>query len=321
MIRHTNGILFESGKTKFRFDPKRVTEEDVCMISHAHSDHLPSSFRSSRVLCSAITKDFVKARKSRDVDIVLRDDVELLDAGHIPGSTMFLVRGESRVLYTGDFCTRDKGRGTGARPRKCDSLIVEATYGKPHYVFPDHGEILSAARDWLEDIVRAEGTAVLFAYPLGKSQELSAALKGLPLLLHPSIAENNRILLGHGYELPVDSIDERMHPKPPFIYMTSGLGKDRLRVGSFVKRGAKTAAFSGWALDRGFSQTSGIDESFPLSDHCGYDELMEFVKKCSPDTVFTTHGFAREFASKIRKELGIDAQPLVARQRTLDHFC
>jgi putative mRNA 3-end processing factor len=66
---------------------------------------------------------------------------------------------------------------------------------------------------------------------------------------------------------------------------------------------------------------SGTDESFPLSDHCGYDELMGFVRKCAPEVVFTTHGFAKEFASKIRKELGIDAQPLVAKQRTLDHFC
>ena len=321
MIRLTNGILFESGKVKFRFDPRRVTEDDVCMISHAHSDHLPSSFRSSKVICSEITKDFVKARKGKDVDIVRRDDVELLDAGHIPGSNMFLVRGDKRVLYTGDFCTRDKAGREGARPRKCDALVIEATYGKPHYVFPDHGEIMSAAKDWLEDIIRGDGTAVLFAYPLGKSQELSAALKDLPLLLHPTIAENNRILLGHGYELPVKAVDERAPPEPPFIYMTSGFGKDRLRVGSFVKRGAKTAAFSGWALDRGFSKMSGTDESFPLSDHCGYDELMGFVRNCAPEVVFTTHGFAKELASKIRKELGIDAQPLVAKQRTLDHFC
>jgi len=321
MIRHTNGILFESGTLKFRFDPKRVTEDDVCMISHAHSDHLPSSFRSTGVICSAITRDFVKARKGRDVTVVGREDVDVLDAGHIPGSNMFLVRGDKRVLYTGDFCTRAKGGSAGARPRRCDVLITEATYGKPRYVFPDHGEIMSAAKDWLEDIVRRDGTAVLYAYPLGKSQELSAALRDLPLILHPAIAENNRILLGHGYDLPVEAIDERSQPRPPFVYITSGSGSERLRVGSFVKRGAKTAAFSGWALDGGFSRSSGIDESFPLSDHCGYDELLDFVRKCSPDVVYTTHGFAKEFASRIRKELGTDAQPLVARQRTLDHFC
>jgi len=64
-----------------------------------------------------------------------------------------------------------------------------------------------------------------------------------------------------------------------------------------------------------------VDEAFPLSDHCGFDELMEFVRRCSPKKVFTTHGFAKELAMHIRRDLGIDAQPLVSRQRTLDHFC
>jgi len=37
--------------------------------------------------------------------------------------------------------------------------------------------------------------------------------------------------------------------------------------------------------------------------------------------VFTTHGFTKELAMHIRKDLGIEAQPLISRQRTLDHFC
>jgi putative mRNA 3-end processing factor len=83
----------------------------------------------------------------------------------------------------------------------------------------------------------------------------------------------------------------------------------------------KTAAFSGWALDGHFSYASGIDAAFPVSDHCGFDELMEFAKRCDPDYVFTTHGFAKEFAHEVRRTLGIQAQPLIARQHTLDHFC
>jgi hypothetical protein len=46
-----------------------------------------------------------------------------------------------------------------------------------------------------------------------------------------------------------------------------------------------------------------------------------FVEKCSPSMVYTTHGFDKAFASSVRKELRIDARPLVAKQRTMDQFC
>jgi putative mRNA 3-end processing factor len=290
------------------------------MISHAHTDHLPTSFRHNSVICSLITKDFVKVRRGKDVEICSHERVKVLDAGHIAGSSMFLVKGEEDILYTGDYCTRDKLQTKAAKPHKCDVLITEATYGKPHYVFPDHDEIMSIIRDWLQDISRRGGSAVLFAYPLGKSQELAAALKDLPLAFQSNISENNLVLRKHGYDLPSKEFGQWVRSEP-MIYITSGYGKDIARVELLRKHGAKTAAFSGWALDREFMRSSRVDEAFPVSDHCGFDELKEFVRKCSPRKVFTTHGFSKEFASHVRRELGIDAQPMVARQRTLDHFC
>lgn len=320
MIQLGNGILVEVGGCNYRFDPRRVLPGEVCMISHAHSDHLPTSFRQSSVVCSPITKDFIKVRRKKDVEIYSDPRVKPMDAGHIVGSNMFLLKAEKDLLYTGDFCTRKKHQTKGARPQKCDVLITEATYGKPHYVFPDHDEIMSVVRDWLEDSIRRGESAILFAYPLGKSQELGAAFRDLPIVFHPKIAENNLVLRRHGYDLPVDAYDQKS-ASGPVIYVTTGYGSDLARVESMRKRGAKTAAFSGWALDRDFIRSSSVDEAFPVSDHCGFDELTEFVRGCSPDQVFTTHGFAREFAMHIRKNLGIEAQPMVSRQRTLDHFC
>lgn len=320
MIQLGNGILIEMNGCSFRFDPKRVLPDEISMISHAHSDHLPSSFKQMSAICSPVTRDMIKARRNKEIAICSDDRVTELEAGHIAGSRMFLVDGETSVLYTGDFCTREKEQTKAAKPRKCDILITEATYGKPQYVFPDHDEIMSIARDWLRDIVGKDGCAVLYAYPLGKSQELSAYLKDLPLVLHPAIAANNRILHKHGYDLVQKEYDGH-GTKPPFVYITSGMGKDAARVRSLKKHGAKTAAFSGWALDRGFIYQSGVDEAFPISDHCGFDELIEFVRRCSPQKVFTNHGFSKEFAMHVRRSLGIQAQPLVARQRTLDHFC
>jgi len=320
LIQLGNGILVEVEECNYRFDPRRVLPNEVSMISHAHTDHLPTSFKQSSVICSPVTKDFIKVRRKKEVEICSDQRVKLMDAGHIAGSNMFLLQSDKDVLYTGDFCTRQKSQTKGARPHKCDILITEATYGKPRYVFPDYDEIMSIVRDWLRDTIGRGGSAVLFAYPLGKSQELGAALKDMPIMFHPKIAENNLVLRKHGYDLPADEYDHRT-AKGPVIYVTSGYGSDLARVESLRKHGAKTAAFSGWALDRNFVGSSSVDEAFPLSDHCGFDELTEFVRKCGPEKVFTTHGFAKEFAMHIRKSLGIDAQPMVSRQRTLDHFC
>ena len=315
-----NGIQVEMEGCVFRFDPRRVLPDEISMISHAHTDHLPTSFKQLSAVCTPVTRDFVRARRKKDIEVRSDGRVKLLEAGHIAGSCMFLVNGSTKVLYTGDYCTREKESTKAAKPHKCDVLITEATYGKPQYVFPDHDEIMSMARDWLKDIVRKDGSAILYAYPLGKSQELVATLKDLPLVLHPAIAENNRILSRHGYSLSDVEFDAQ-RTKPPFVYITSGMGKDVSRVQSLRKHGAKTAAFSGWALDKRFTYASGVDQAYPVSDHCGYDELMEFVRKCGPDSVFTTHGFTKELALQIRRDLGIQAQPLIARQHTLDHFC
>lgn len=320
MIQLGNGILIQVDGCNFRFDPRRVLPGEVSMISHAHTDHLPTSFKQTSVVCSPVTKDFIKVRRKKDVEICTEPRVKLLDAGHIAGSNMFLVKADKDVLYTGDFCTRQKRQTKGARPQKCDILITEATYGKPHYVFPDYDEVMSIVRDWLKDTLKRGGNAILFAYPLGKSQELGAALKDLPIVFHRTIAENNLVLKKHGYDLPAEEYDQKTM-KDPVVYVTTGYGSDLARVEHMRRHGAKTAAFSGWALDRGFVRSSSVDEAFPVSDHCGFDELTEFVRECRPEVVFTTHGFAKEFALHIRKNLGIDAQPMVARQRTLEHFC
>lgn len=72
----------------------------------------------------------------------------------------------------------------------------------------------------------------------------------------------------------------------------------------------RTAYISGWALRKGFFNHMRVDEGFPLSDHAGHDELLDFVKGCDPKVVYTNHGFDEDLASDITRELGIEAMPL-----------
>src|SRR5579872_2086433 len=84
-----------------------------------------------------------------------------------------------------------------------------------------------------------------------------------------------------------------------------------------IKVHAITIAFSGWAQSSRFSFARGHDYSIPLSDHCDYNELVNLVKRCNPEKIYTVHGFVGEFAADLVK-MGYDAQPL--REGSIDDF-
>ena len=64
-----NGIEVACGDTRFFPDPRKVSEEGICCISHAHSDHMPSSFDGGPIHCSDITlrcmRGRVKSKRSK----------------------------------------------------------------------------------------------------------------------------------------------------------------------------------------------------------------------------------------------------------------
>ncbi len=314
-----NGVVVPAGGHTYRLDPRRVVQGDINLVSHAHSDHVPSYLGRAPIICSRITHDLVRLRR-RQVEMAGQPSVEMLDAGHAPGSVMFFIDGSSRVLYTGDFCTRTKGHLSPAKPIGCDVLVMECSYGRPEYEFPRHDAIVGAVKDWVGDTLNGGANAVLLAYPLGKAQELCHELRDYTIRVEQRTAENHRALNAHGYRLPVET-GSGLLAAQPLVYVTPGAGAERAKVDRMVKHGAKVAAFTGWAAGRlGWATRQSSTEMFPLSDHCDYNELMEFVRRCAPSKVFTTHGFTEEFASSVERELGIDAKPLTRGQETLDAF-
>jgi len=83
--------------------------------------------------------------------------------------------------------------------------------------------------------------------------------------------------------------------------------------------GAVKAGFSGWAVDQSFKFRGDYDVTFPLSDHCDFEELRAVVDAVDPDTVFTQHGSAATFADHLTAA-GYDATSLRQNQLSLDDF-
>ncbi len=317
-IRMGNGVEL-SGEVEYRFDAEVIDDSAVYCISHAHSDHLPKKMLKSEVVCSDITLKCASGRLHRPLVKTSHPSLRSLNAGHMAGSNMFLVEGEKKVLYTGDINIRDRLGIEGAKPVKVDILIIESTYGKPRYVFPPSDEMVGVIHDWVEDALAQEVPVGLFAYPLGKSQDLIHMVGDLVPYIHDSVLSATRMI--ECEEIPFSYRPYAKEAvKEPFVMIcpTQSVRSNLIRY--WRRKGMKTAAVSGWALESSYRYRMGVDEAFPYSDHADFNDLLKFVEGCDPSLVLTHHGFADELALQIRKRLGINARPLYEDQRSLLEF-
>jgi putative mRNA 3-end processing factor len=61
---------------------------------------------------------------------------------------------------------------------------------------------------------------------------------------------------------------------------------------------------SGWMQVRGNARRRNADRGFVLSDHADWPSLLNAVKSCNAEMVYTTHGFTAAF-SRYLNEQGI----------------
>jgi len=291
----------------YLIDPSRFDGERSNFVSHAHFDHIPNKCSGESVASTKLTADLVSLRKNFYITNHGHSDVDFLESGHVPGSTMFLFDGEERVLVTGDFATEKSYFSEGAKPVKVDALVLETTFGFPDYVFPKKNNVFGEARDWIEDSLKKDVGVVLMGYPLGKAQQICHFLdeSGYSYSVDERISKVNGILeengLGFNGKISELSKESRIHVSP------------MVKLGSPALQGRedwKRAAFSGWAIHPGYRFGLGADAAFPLSDHCDYPSLIRFVKDCDPEVVYTYHGQDDFFAGEVKRQLGIEAMTL-----------
>ncbi len=314
-------IRVETGGRRFALDPKGATAADYTFVSHAHVDHMHNPAEGERVIASAETKELAAERGYYLGDTTEKaDGVELLDSGHILGSRA--IRIDDEVYYTGDASGRERAFLGKCRTRQAKVLIMETTYGSPEYVFPQTATLVKEVNELIGQMFHRGRPVILMGYPLGKAQLLAYYFSSWePLYYHESVYRMNMIHMRHGVPLkegrPYDPDGGDRLPSGPWVMIAP---MSRGRMAKLKKDcGAVTIAFSGWALGPGYRFSLGADYAFPLSDHCDYPELVKLVQAVSPETVYTTHGFAREFASDLRR-MGFDARTLAPYQTSISEF-
>lgn len=307
-------------------------------VSHAHADHFA---RHEKALCSTLTAALVRSRygvaASRLEAVPFHAAIEhaghrlrLLPAGHIAGSAMLHVTRISdgaTLLYTGDFKVR---KGRSAEPvvfQQADLLILETTFGLPHFAFPPPLEVESAVLRFVHDALADGEVPVLLGYSLGKAQEALALLHehGIPALLHPSVAEMTLACREAGVQglpeplvlgdAPASSSSNISHLPSTIYHPPSNIPPGHAviappnAVRSKLLRAIpnrRVAMLSGWALTPGAAYRYRVDEAIPLSDHADHPGLLECVQRVRPKKILTVHGSTREFAAELRQR-GHDA--------------
>ncbi|MGH7765745.1 MAG: MBL fold metallo-hydrolase RNA specificity domain-containing protein [Candidatus Dormibacteraceae bacterium] len=287
-------------------------------ISHAHTDH---ARRHKEALLTPQTLALIpEGRRPRGWRMLGYREamrrgqatVTLYAAGHMLGSAQLLFEHHgTRLLYTGDIKLRQSAGVSDTFVPNAEVLIVETTYGRPHFRFGDPDSTIEAMARWCRRALDSHVTPVLLCHALGKTEEVMLALGsyGFTFALEKRCAPCARDYAAAGRSLP-DWVELDGDAPAGRVVIAPPAGKDEVRrLGRY-----RTALISGWAKDAEFARLFGADAAFDLSDHCDFDELIDVVERSGADQVYTVHGYTDDFARHLRKR-GVRASPLEATEQ------
>lgn len=291
----------------------------------------------------------VKVAGRRFEEIMFGDTIDAGDtqvtthsAGHIPGATMYELRDNMTTLVTGDINTLDTRLVMGAKPVKCDYLIMESTYsGRNH---PTRLKVEYNFIKKIEEVTNRGGTVIIPAFAVGRTQEILLLLKDSRLefwldgmgktvnkiyMRFPEYvrsAKRLRQAIMRTHE--VRNVHARTRAlKGDIIVTTSGMmdGGPVLHYVDEIRNDPKSAILlTGYQvegsngaklLETGMLEFQGVNEKvncevtkFDFSAHAGHSELMQFAKGCSPEKIVLCHGDHREIIAADLKAEGFEVQ-------------
>jgi Cft2 family RNA processing exonuclease len=286
-----------------------------CFVSHAHSDHIA---RHELALATAGTACLYRHRmgpRHRVLEMTYRLPLEFgglrltaFPAGHCLGSAMLLAECDGHsLLYTGDFKLDVPLTAEPAELPSADILIMESTFGRPHYRLPRREEVIARLLDLVNSALADGKTPVIHAYPLGKSQEVTRILTihGIPVLQHPAVYAISCIYRDCGVELGDFSLFQG-RPLLGHAIVTLPRSAREFRLPALGR--TVSIAVTGWAADARAKYRLGVDHALPLSDHADYEQLIEAVRRVAPRVIYCTHG-PPEFVEHLC-DMGFNAYPL-----------
>ena len=249
-------------------------------------------------------------------------------AGHIPGATMFELRGKESVLFTGDINTINTRLLLGCQPVKCDTLIIEGTYaGRNH---PKRVKLEYDFLQKVDEVVARGGKAIIPAFAIGRTQEIMLLLKNAKhqiyvdgmgnsiteiYLKHPEFLRSSKEMrrIKNRVKMVRTFRGRKYAMKGDVIITTSGMldGGPVLSYLEEMKNNPKNAILLTGYQAEGTNGRLLLEERkidiqgvktqvncevgfFDFSAHSGHRELVEFIHGCEPKKVIICHSDNRE---------------------------
>lgn len=323
-LRLKSGTIVENAEVQLVFDPVKViesvgTRNRKAFLSHAHGDHVRGTkhegcgmTRSTKSLAEVYVgriSNFLPISYGTPVRLSEHVSVTPYDAGHVLGSTQFLVDTEEETIgLTGDFnacATEINGKTEFMEP---DTLIIESTYGLPKFIFPQREVLYADIVKWTLRTVKGERIPCFRAYPVGKAQEVVNIINNyssIPVLVSGRVFQACEVYRQFGKKLeyiPLESPEgQELASSGGFAFITSVV---RDIPHNFRK--TEWAVVTGWALTSSFP---GCSASFPLSGHSDFHGLLEYIETSNAKRIYTMHGFDVPLSKYLRRK-GYQANPL-----------
>lgn len=296
-----NGLVIDTPRQRYALDkvPRNVGA-DLYLVSHAHTDHLPTGQNLSVIM----SKETLELAVVRGYNYGLQDidkhkDIEMIENGHILGSRAFLIDG--KILYTGDINIFDREFLRGFRPPQADILVIEATYGTRKYIFGEYNKLVDKLVQTVYNNIINGVNIVLEAYPLGKTQLLTNIFRNYKnLYVTKSVHRYNEVHKKVGYlDKCKYKIYRRDEIEEPILLIKSN--SSRIDTDKF-RQGTKILKLTGWMVGK-------EDKGLPLSDHADYLGLLRVIDRVNPKKIYTVYGYSNRFARDLNR-LGYDAESL-----------
>jgi len=295
---------------------KTCSLQQPLFLTHAHTDHVCNT--SQKTFATKETIDLLDGRYNNNKfnfqeleynkKISLTDTLKVtaLNAGHILGSSMFLFEDENKsLLYTGDFNYKPSLLLKGAKPINADILVIDSTFGREEFSFPERSTVYDDLYKKIKQDLFENKFVILAGYSLGKNQEivsfLNEYLKVIPLVdkeTHRYCQVYNK----HGNNLESILLDHNIYSSNVLVMPLSLMNRNLVKsLEQQIYKKISSYVLTGWKFSRGANLV-------PVSDHCDFSSLLDFINQVNPKKVYTIHGFTKEFAKQIDYKLGIDAE-------------
>ena len=312
-VIYNDGIHLKG--TDLWFDAKKKV--NLSFISNANIPSLPQH---DRIIATPETLKLIEGKTPESIALSCPYNrpfslgnikIELIPSGYCLGASQIVAEIDGkRIVYTGDLKIGNSPTSKFIEIRRCDVLIMKCRYGDPQFNFQPQEEICRQIYEFAKESLYFNYTPVIFIDIFGKAQDLVQYIgsRNLKLGVHKSIYNYIKLYEQQGFEFKnVEKIRSKNIKNKVLVLPLHG-GKAKLLNKLNKKR---TCVVTGLAKgnEKIVKSSFNADLAYAMSNHAGYNELMQYVEIVKPREIYLLEGQSVEFANSL-KGRGYNAKPL-----------